>query len=509
MSRTRALCAFSTAIPPPSPRVVISSLVHHSRHVSTTQNAKASAIGLGSTPEPTTTASILQSTFPSSTTHPPPPPSSTATSTIVPTPRPPTKSPLAKLPLSAIIRSALILSISSSPLLLKPCIWALSALASPKIALTDVDRNPILNWLVKTTIYKQFNAGENKDEVQRSIVETKALGCRGVLLGYAREVLVADSETSPHDETLARQEVDAWLKGTLQGVDMATAGDFVALKLTGMGTQAVHLLKNRLPPSEYMGAAITKACDAALAKSARLLVDAEEQAVQPGIEDWVMKYQKYCNSQSPGYATMYCTYQAYLKSTPATIAKHLAMAEKDGYTLGVKLVRGAYMKIESRNIIWDTKEETDACYDGVVEALLTRRYNFMLRPAPESQSRDQVPSVNMIIATHNRDSVLKAHQIRLRQAENNDPRVELAYAQLQGMADEISCELISGFSTSTEKTSFIEQPNVYKLLTWGSVQECMGFLYRRALENTEAVTRTKDSRSAMYAELWRRITRQA
>jgi hypothetical protein len=106
----------------------------------------------------------------------------------------------------------------------------LSALASPKTALTDVNRNPLLHWLVKNTIYKQFNAGENKAEVQRSIVETKGLGCRGVLLGYAREVLVADSKASPHDEALAKQEVDAWLKGTLQGVDMATEGDFVALK---------------------------------------------------------------------------------------------------------------------------------------------------------------------------------------------------------------------------------------------------------------------------------------
>lgn len=275
-----------------------------------------------------------------------------------------------------------------------------------------------------------------------------------------------------------------------------------------MGTQAVHLLKNRLSPSEYMDAAITKACDAALAKSARLLVDAEEQAVQPGIDNWVMKYQKYCNSQSPGHATMYLTYQAYLKSTPATIAKHLAMAEKDGYTLGVKLVRGAYMKIEPRHIIWDVKEDTDSCYDGIVQALLTRRYNAMLRPAPESRDKEQVPSVNAIIATHNRDSVQKAHQIRLQQAANNEPRIELAYAQLQGMADEISCELIQGFSDETSKSVAVEQPNVYKLLTWGSVQECMGFLYRRALENTEAVTRTRDSRSAMYAELWRRITRQ-
>jgi hypothetical protein len=229
MNRTRALCAFNTTKTSPSPRLIVSPLVHHTRYVSTTQNAKASAIGLSSAPESTTTASILQSTFPSS--HPqtrtPPPPSTTATASA---PKPTTKSPLAKLPLSTVLRSAFILSISSSPLLLRPCIWALSALASPKTALTDVDRNPLLHWLVKNTIYKQFNAGENKVEVQRSIVETKGLGCRGVLLGYAREVLVADSKASPHDEVLAKKEVDAWLKGTLQGVDMATAGDFVALK---------------------------------------------------------------------------------------------------------------------------------------------------------------------------------------------------------------------------------------------------------------------------------------
>jgi Proline dehydrogenase len=277
-----------------------------------------------------------------------------------------------------------------------------------------------------------------------------------------------------------------------------------------MGTQAVHLLKDRQPPSKYMDIAIRKACDAAIAKSARLLVDAEEQAVQLGIEDWIMKYQKYCNLQTPGRATFYGTYQAYLKGVPTNIARHLAMAEKDGYTLGVKLVRGAYMKIEPRHLIWDTKEDTDACYDGIVEALLTRRYNSMLRPAPESKDQTRLPSVNAIIATHNRESVQKAHSVRIQQAANNEPRIELAYAQLQGMADEISCDLINSFSHtreqsfSTKEIQPLEKPNVYKLLTWGSVQECMGFLFRRALENTEAVARTKDSRIAMYGELWRR-----
>jgi hypothetical protein len=96
--------------------------------------------------------------------------------------------------------------------------------------LTDVSRNPVLNWLIKKTIYRQFNAGENKVEVQTSIEEIKKLGYRGVLLGYAREVLVGESSTSPHDQDMAQQEVGTWLKGTLDTVDMATEGDFVALK---------------------------------------------------------------------------------------------------------------------------------------------------------------------------------------------------------------------------------------------------------------------------------------
>lgn len=255
-----------------------------------------------------------------------------------------------------------------------------------------------------------------------------------------------------------------------------------------------------------MDKAIRSVCDSALARGARLLVDAEEQAVQLGIESWIMTYQKYINSKTPGRATFYGTYQAYLRSTPATIAKHLEIARQEGYTLGVKLVRGAYLKSEPRHLIWAEKEETDRCYDGIVEALLTRRYNSVLKSASKEHTI-KLPPVNVIIATHNQESVRKAHALRLQQAAHGEPRVELSYAQLQGMADEVSCELLQGLQSpeaSTEAAAAVESPNVYKLLTWGSVKECMGFLFRRAVENTEAVARTKQSQLAMAQELKRR-----
>ncbi|KAJ5983849.1 hypothetical protein N7481_005948 [Penicillium waksmanii] len=424
-------------------------------------------------------------------------------------PPPPRKSlaaPLAKLPFSSVLRSLLVLSVSSSPILLRPCIYTLSHLAHPRSAFWDVSKNPLLNFLVKHTIYKQFNAGENKVEVQESIRNIKNLGCRGVLLGYAREVLVGENQDAARDEKAALAEIQMWFDGTMRTVDMAQQGDFVALKFTGMGTDALSLLQKEADPTEFMDASIQKVCDLAISRGVRLLVDAEEQAVQPGIEAWIMKYQKYCNSQTPGRAIFYGTYQGYLRSTPATLARHLETARQEGYTLGVKLVRGAYMKTEPRHLIWATKEDTDRCYDEVVEALLTRKYNSMLQ-APTKDTPTELPSLDVIIATHNRDSVRKAHAIRMEQAvrgENYD--VDLSYAQLQGMADEVSCELLEGFENAENSVgaSPVAAPNVFKLLTWGSVQECMGFLQRRAIENTEAVGRTKDSQVAMFAELKRR-----
>lgn len=133
--------------------------------------------------------------------------------------------PLAKLSLANVLRSLVILSASSSRRLLKPSLAVLATLAQPPSPWLDVGRNRLLNWLVKHTLYAQFSAGENKREVQASIRQIKQLGYRGVLLGYARETTEAGAGDAAGDA-----ELDAWLQGTLQTVDMAEDGDFVALK---------------------------------------------------------------------------------------------------------------------------------------------------------------------------------------------------------------------------------------------------------------------------------------
>lgn len=407
--------------------------------------------------------------------------------------------PLAVLPLTNILRSLMTTTISSSPLLLPPSLAIMSALANTTNPVLHPDKNPLLRYFLKKTFYAQFCAGENASEVRQTIQSLKSIGFRGVILGYAKEVVLTEAQATDLEscgsgavgEECVRTEVDPWATGTMETVLLASPGDFVALKFTGAGRQALYTLSKRLPPSEALETAIDGICQLAASRGVRLLFDAEQQAFQPGIDNWTLEFMRKYNT--PDRAVVYGTYQAYLKATPATLSQHLAAASEGGFTLGVKLVRGAYLGSDPRHLIHDTKAETDVAYDNVAEALLRRQWRAPLQSQDECE-KAAFPNVNLVLATHNRDSVLKAQAI----LSENDAETEVAFAQLQGMADEVSCELVA-----TKKTEV--KPNAYKYLVWGSTGECMKYLLRRAHENRDAVQRTRDGRDAMRSELARRV----
>ena len=71
------------------------------------------------------------------------------------------------------------------------------------------------------------------------------------------------------------------------------------------------------------------------------------------------------NKGAPGQAVVYCTYQCYLKAAAQILAEHLSLARKEGFILGVKLVRGAYLASDPRHLLHDTKTDTDMTYDGL------------------------------------------------------------------------------------------------------------------------------------------------
>lgn len=379
----------------------------------------------------------------------------------------------------------------------------MSALANASSPMLNPDRNRLLRFFLKKTFYAQFCAGENAPEVRRTIASLKDIGFTGVILGYAKEDWPTGEQAGDvAAEESVSTEIDQWATGNMQTVLMAAPGDFVALKLTGAGRQALYSLSHRLPPSPALAQALDAVCQLAVQRGVRLLIDAEKHSTQAGIDDWVLDYMRRYNA--PDQATVYGTYQAYLKATPATLSAHLSAAARDGFALGVKLVRGAYLGSDPRHIIHDTKADTDACYDDMAAALLRRQW---AAPLQRPDGNTPFPQVHLVLASHNSDSVRKARAL-LDAGARGTP---VAFAQLQGMADEVSCELVSSLAQANamrapaEQQASLYRPSVYKYITWGTTGECMKYLLRRAQENKDAVQRTKSGRDAMRAELARRV----
>lgn len=226
----------------------------------------------------------------------------------------------------------------------------------------------------------------------------------------------------------------------------------------------------------------------------RIIVDAESQHYQKGIHRVTLELMRRFNRD--GVAVIYNTYQAYLKSTPAVLAEHLAAAEKDGFTLGLKLVRGAYIYSDDRRLIHDTKQDTDDAYNGIARGALHQRIGVFGGEGPYARP---FPSVNLFLASHNRDSVITARRLHQDRVKAGLPTVPVAFGQLHGMSDEVS------FSLLQEKGEDQAGPEVFKCSTWGTMGECVGYLVRRAVENRDAVTRTTDELTALRKELKRRF----
>jgi proline dehydrogenase len=388
----------------------------------------------------------------------------------------------------------------------------MSKLAHTTSPILSPDSNPLLRAFLKHTFYAQFCAGENAKEVTATVNRLRSIGLNGVILAYAKEVVLdkkASSALSSCGDSEAakaciQNEILPWAKGTLETVRMTHPGDFVALKFTGSGSQALYSLSKNEAPSPALRAAIDEICDLATERGVRLLFDAEQIALQPGIDAWTLEYMRKYNTG--GNAVIYGTYQAYLKCTPRVLAGHLKEAKEGGFTLGVKLVRGAYLGSDPREMICDSKKDTDAQYNGIAESLARRAYNNILKPAETSLA--SYPDVAVVLAGHNIESVRLIKALRAQQARTGGKRIDLVYAQLQGMADEVSCELVQGAQVAASKIhreGEADVPQTYKYLVWGTTGECMKYLLRRAHENKDAVQRTREGRDAMARELWRRV----
>lgn len=419
----------------------------------------------------------------------------------------PSSSPsaLSILDFQTLLRSYLFSVVSCSPILLNPSLHLLSLLTNSTSPL--LRHNSILRSVLKNTLYKHFCAGETPLQVKSTLVELKKKGFKGAIVAYAKEIVLDGQTTLENCKDDGTSDIESWKNGVMETIKVTERGDYAALKFSGAGSVIIKQLINRVEPNEFFSQNNNTICDYAKSKGVKLLFDAEQHAVQDGIDQWTLDLQRKYNRGNG--AVVYGTYQAYLRSTPVTLTRHLAIAQQEGFTLGVKLVRGAYLANDPRHLFWATKEETDQAFDGIAESLMSRQWNHILKPGkPDIGRQPAFPKTEIVLATHNHESVRKAIKIREKQVRCGNDRVNMAYAQLMGMADEVSCELIQAGQRSggmcEEKT---EKPQAYKYVVWGTVEECLTYLLRRVEENKDALVRGKECRVALGKELRRRLLR--
>ena len=173
----------------------------------------------------------------------------------------------------------------------------------------------------------------------------------------------------------------------------------------------------------------------------RLAFDAEQTWIQPALDRVVDILALECNTAQQ-LPIVYNTYQTNLRDTKEKIQRDLAYTRSAGYSLGIKLVRGAYIDAENARAkksksapkVWSSKAETDACFDECA-ALIVDELEHSLKTGK--------PGPSVIFATHNVRSVqrsLRAMQSKDLLHERKDATLQLderlqgrvTYSQLMG-----------------------------------------------------------------------------
>jgi len=314
-----------------------------------------------------------------------------------------------------------------------------------------------ITGLIKATIFKHFCGGESIEECE-STVEALHRGKVGSILDYsvegAQEEKVFDHTCAEIIKTVNRADGDARIPLTV-------------FKVTGIGRFALlEKVNSNLELSEKETAEFSKVkdrfeaiCKAAFDAGIPVMVDAEETWIQDPIDNLVLEMMRKYNREK---LIVYNTYQLYRNDKLASLKADSALAKTDGFILGAKMVRGAYMEKERERAlalgypspINATKADTDRDYNDAV-----------------AFCAENIDHIGFVAGTHNEDSCrLLVDLMEEKEIEQTHPNVY--FSQLLGMSDNLSFNLAdAGY-------------NVAKYVPYGPVKEVLPYLFRRAEENT-------------------------
>ncbi len=334
-----------------------------------------------------------------------------------------------------------------------------------------------VDGLIRATVFDHFCGGVNE------------LDCLSVVdKMYTKRVSsVLDYSVEGKEE---EAQFDAALEMTLKTIEFAKerqAIPFAVFKPTGLGRLDLYEkvgAKETLSASEQaewdkVCERFELVCKTAHDKDVALLIDAEESWMQDAADDLVEAMMRKYNKEK---VIVFNTLQMYRWDRLDYLKSLHERAKVEGFFIGMKIVRGAYMEKENKRAeersyptpICPSKQATDDNYNAAVD--------YMMK---------HIETMAIFAGTHNEESSYKLmSMLKDNNIDLHDHRIW--FGQLYGMSDNISYNLAAnGY-------------NVAKYLPFGPVRDVMPYLIRRAEENTSVAGQTSRELNLLKTERERR-----
>lgn len=348
-----------------------------------------------------------------------------------------------------------------------------------------------LQGLLKSTIFKQFVGGETLAETA-NVAATLGKYNVKVILDYGVEgghngeegfdhateefIRVIEYAATQNNVPFMSIKVTGFARfGLLEKLDAASSKEsgYTGKVHTEMLTAEEKEEWNRVVER------LKRICQVAHEKNIGVLVDAEESWIQTPVDAITMQMMAQYNHEKP---VVYNTIQLYRHDRLAFLKASYNTAVENGFILGAKLVRGAYMEKERQRAadlgypspIQPDKEATDRDYNKGVKFCMEHLQNIAL-----------------IVASHNEYSNKYAAELAIEKGYSLD-NPHIHFSQLYGMSDHITFNLANAGCA------------VSKYLPFGPVKDVVPYLVRRAQENSSVAGQTGRELSLIRKEMKRR-----
>ena len=317
--------------------------------------------------------------------------------------------------------------------------------------------------LIRSTVFDHFCGGVNEEDCLKVIENL-----------YGKKVCSVLDYSVEGKET--EEQFDHAMEKVLKIVRFCKEKEsmpIVVFKPTGFGRFALYEklsagqeLSNK--ESEEWNRVVNRfdtVCKIASENDVEVLIDGEESWMQDAADELVEEMMRRYNKVKP---IVFNTFQCYRWDRLDYLKVLHKRAKEEGFFIGAKIVRGAYMEKE-RERANELGYKSPICID---KAASDKSFNDSL-----VYILDNIKDISIFIGSHNEKSCYLAMDLIANKGlEKNDHRIW--FGQLYGMSDHISFNLAQ------------EGYNVAKYVPFGPVKDVMPYLIRRAEENTSVAGQT-------------------